>query len=156
MQEAPAVQAFWEQFLSQQPDPSQVADRFYESFYFSDNEPIANELATLVLEGTKTATSAALWEVENSGKRLIRPGDLSIVTNWQGEPVCIVETTEVRLLPFKDIDEQFAYDYGEGERNLAWWKSALWETYQRICAGLNKEPSPEMLLVCERFKVVYP
>jgi uncharacterized protein YhfF len=155
MQESTAVQAYWDEFVGKQPDPAQVAGRFYESFYFSDNEPTANELADLVLAGTKTATSAALWEIENSGKRLIQPGDLSIVTNWQGEPVCVVETTEVRLLPFKDIDEQFAYDYGEGDRTLDWWKTALWKTYQRICAGLNKEASPDMLLVCERFKVIY-
>ena len=77
-----------------------------------------------------------------------------MVTNWAGQPVCIMETTEVRIIPFKDVDEAFAYDYGEEERTLVWWKSAVWQTYSRICADLNQQPSEDMLLVCERFRVV--
>ncbi len=155
MKELSKAEAYWQAFVQEQPDPSEVAARFYESFYFSSTEALANELAESVLKGVKTATSALVWEVEADGKRVVRPGDFSVVTDWAGQPVCIIETTEVRIIPFKDVDEQFAYDYGEEERTLSWWKTALWESYTKICATLGKEPSEDMLLICERFKVVY-
>ena len=149
-----SVEAYWQAFVNKQPDPTATAARFYESFHFGSNEALANELAELVSQRVKTATSALVWEVEAEGKRFVQPGDFSVVTNWAGQPVCIMETTEVRIIPFKDVDEAFAYDYGEEERTLAWWKLALWQTYSHICADLDKQPSEDMLLVCERFRVV--
>jgi uncharacterized protein YhfF len=155
MEVKPVLKAYWQKFLETQPDPAATAQRFYESFYFGGSEAIANELAELVVKGVKTATSALVWEVEAEGKPFVKPGDLSIVTTWDGQPVCVIETTEVRILPFNAVDAQFAYDYGEEERTLEWWRGALWASYQKICADLGKESSPDMLLVCERFKVVY-
>ena len=38
--------------------------RFYEAFHFDDNEPSANELAKLVLVGTKRATAGLVWSFE--------------------------------------------------------------------------------------------
>lgn len=149
-------QEFWQDFLKTQDDPEIVNARFYESFYFSSTPELANELAGLVLKGTKTATSALVWETAAENKPPVLPGLYSIVTDWEGCPVCVIETTEVRIKPFKEVDAQFAYDYGEEARTLEWWKEAMWDTYSRICAGLNKNPSPDMLLICERFKVVYP
>ncbi len=155
MTELSKAEAYWQAFVQKQPDPAASARRFYESFYFSSTEALANELAELVVKGIKTATSALIWEVEAEGKPLVQPGNLSIVTDWDGNPVCVIETTEVRIIPFKEVDPQFAYDYGEEERTLEWWKAALWASYGRICVDLNKIPSEDMLLVCERFKVVY-
>jgi uncharacterized protein YhfF len=149
-------QQFWQNFLKTQSDPEFVNERFYESFHFSSTQELANELAGLVLDGTKTATSTLIWENEAENKPLVLPGLYSIVTDWDGRPVCVIETTEVRIKPFKEIDAEFAHDYGEEARTLEWWKEAMWQSYSRICAGLNKTPSPDMLLICERFKVVYP
>lgn len=148
--------AFWQAFLQTQADPETANTRFYESFHFSSRQSLADELAGLVLNGTKTATSALVWENEAENKPVVKPGDYSIVTGWDGHPVCVYETTEVTIKPFKDVDAAFAYDYGEEERTLEWWQTAMWETYKTICADLGKIPSPEMLLVCERFKVVFP
>jgi len=146
----------WQNFLQTQPDPAEAERRFYESFYFSSTEALANELAGLVVKGIKTATSALLWEIEAENKPLVQPGNYSIVTDWDKNPVCIMETTEVRLVPFKEVDARFAYDYGEEERTLEWWREAMWDSYQKICHSLGKEPSQDMLVICERFKVVYP
>lgn len=155
MNEPSKIEEYWQAFLKTQPDPAATVQRFYESFYFSNSEAVANELAQLVRQRIKTATSALVWENEAEGKPTIRPGDLSIVTGWDKNPVCIIETTEVELKPFKDVDEKFAYDYGEGERTLAWWKEALWDYYAQICASLGQEPSADMVLICERFKVIF-
>jgi uncharacterized protein YhfF len=80
---------------------------------------LANELAALVVRGEKTATSDLLWYYEQLGRELWRVGNLHIVCDWEWRPVCVIETVELRIRPFKDVDERFAFDYGEGERTLA-------------------------------------
>lgn len=150
----PPIQAFWQEFLCAHPGTG-TEERFLEHFSFGTNAASADELARLVVAGTKTATSTALWEYEGTDRRVPRPGDLSIVTDGEARPVCVIETTEITIIPFRDVDADFARDYGEGDGTLAWWKRAMWATYGHILAGLGKQPSAEMPLVCERFRVVY-
>jgi len=59
------------------------------------------------------------------------------------------------LKSFSEVDEQFAYDYGEGERTLAWWRKEMMQYYNKICKRIDKTPSENMSLVCERFRVLY-
>jgi len=147
-----AIDAFWDSYARTHPDAA--ARGYSEAFHFGDTERMANELAALVAAGVKTATSAMLWSYAE-GERLLQEGDRCIVTTWDNEPVCIVETTEMRIVPFKDVDAQFAYEYGEGDRTLEWWREHLWEYYAEECAALGREPTEEMPLVCERFRVVF-
>jgi uncharacterized protein YhfF len=51
---------------------------------------------------------------------------------------------------FDDVDEQFAYDEGEGDRSLAYWREAHKCYFTRL--GLFQ---PDMMLWCERFRVDY-
>ena len=64
--------------------------------------------------------------------------------------------TEVLIKPFNEIDEQFAFDYGEDARTLAQWRVECWEYFTTFCASIGREPSETMPLVCQRFRCVYP
>jgi ASCH domain len=77
------------------------------------------------------------------------------VTDWKHHPVCPIQTTEVNTVPFREIDAQFAYDYGEGERALVWLKPQLWDYYVQECTLIGRQATEEMPLVGERFQVVY-
>ena len=68
--------AFWSAFAKSIPGVDE--ERFYEAFHFCYTEELANELAELVLRGTKRATAGAVWTFEAERKRLPQPGDLSI------------------------------------------------------------------------------
>ena len=81
-------------------------------------------------------------------------GDYSIVMNGEHHPLCVTEKTEVRILPFKDVDEASAYEYGEGERTLAWWKPHLWDYFVQECVQLDRQATVEMPIICERFRVI--
>lgn len=152
----PRVDAFWRGYLDMRPDNGAAERGYAEAFRFGNREEMVNRLAALVLDGTKTATSSLLWEYEH-GKRVTEHGDLDIVLDWQGSPVCIIEITEVRIIPFDAVDAQFVHDYGEGDRTLAWWNTNMWEWYAaEECPGLGREPARDMPVVCERFRVVYP
>ena len=82
-------------------------------------------------------------------------GHLQIVTDWHGEPVCIIEITLVSKCKYGEITESFAKEEGEGDKTLAWWRVAHWKFFSQECDELGIKPSDEMLLVLERFKVVY-
>jgi uncharacterized protein YhfF len=148
-----AVERFWQRYLLTRPDG--VGLRYFEAFGFGNTPEMADELADLVLRGIKTATSGLLWEYEDRQKPRFVVGDLHIVLSGAGKPLAVIETVELRIVPFSEIDAAFARDYGEGNRTLAWWQSHLWEYDVEECAALGRTPSPDMPLICERFKVVY-
>lgn len=147
------IEQLWNDYV--QSHPYLQEQRYFEAFRFGNTEQMANELAALVVSGVKTATSGLLWALEQEQQPVVQIGDYSIVTGWEHRPVCIIQTTEVNIVPFKDIDAQFAYDYGEGDRTLAWWKQDMWDYYVQECVRIGRQATQEMPLVCERFQVVY-
>lgn len=147
------LSAFWAEFAKATGGADE--ERFYEAFLFGDSEDMANELAELVLQGTKRATAAALWAYEAEGQRLPQPGDLSIVTDWSGKPLCVIETQSLEVVPFRQVTAEFAATEGEGDGSLAFWQRAHREFFSRECAAAGREFTESMQVVCERFAVRY-
>lgn len=117
---------------------------------FGDNAGMANELLALVLSGRKTATCGALASYESRGMAVQRPGERSIITDAEGRDACLIETIEVEIRRFDEVDETFASDEGEGDGTLEFWRAAHRAYFTR--EGLF---APDMKLVCERFRVVH-
>jgi uncharacterized protein YhfF len=46
---------------------------------------------------------------------LPQKGDLSVVLGGSGNPVFVIETVNVVILPFNEVSEQFAFEEGEGD-----------------------------------------
>lgn len=144
---------FWKDFVATcATDP---APHFLEAFHFDDNEPTANALAALVLAGTKRATAGLLWVNEQEARPLAKAGDFSIITDFSGEPVCVIQTTHVEIVPFEDVTEEFAAIEGEGDGSLRYWREEHEKYFGRECKRLGREPHPRMPVICEQFKVVY-
>jgi uncharacterized protein YhfF len=147
------VAEFWEAYAETVGGADDT--HLYEAFYFGDSEELANSLAALVLSGTKRATAGSLWSFEARSKRPPISGDLSVVTDWNGTPLCIIETDSVEVVPFDHVTAEFAASEGEGDGSLDYWRKAHREYFTRECASAGREFSEEMLVVCERFHVVY-
>ena len=147
------IAAFWSDFLMKTARAG--IPLLYDVFHFADHEAVANALAALVLRREKVATASLLWEYEVEGRRAPQPGDLSVVTSWDGLPLCVIETTEVQVQAFEDVDEGFAAAEGEGDRSLAFWREVHWSYFGRVCDKLRRERSWQMPVVCERFRVVF-
>jgi uncharacterized protein YhfF len=122
---------------------------------WGDSPEMADELGALISSGTKTATCSALWEYEAEGEALPEVGTKTVVLDGKGEPLCIIETTEVEMRPFDGVDERFAYEEGEGDRSLTYWREAHWRFFSRTLPKIGKAPTLDMPLVCERFRVIY-
>ena len=148
-----AVERFWQRYLRASSRTDEV--RYFEAFGFGNTPEMADALADLVLRGIKTATSGLLWEYEDRQKPHYAVGDLHVVLNGAGEPRAVIETVELWTMQFSEVDAAFAWDYGEGDRTLAWWQTHLWEYYAEECATLGRTPLPDMPLICERFRLVY-
>ena len=129
--------------------------RFFEAFQFGDSAALADELGQLVLSGSKRATTGSFWSFEAAGKRLPQPGDLSVVTDGQGTPLCVIETTQVDVMPFDDVSAEFAAVEGEGDGSLSFWRQAHIAYFTRECEGAGRTFSGGMPVSCERFRVVY-
>ena len=147
------IHSFWKSF--EETIGCDASSRFYESFHFDDNETAANKLGDLVLQGRKRATASLLWAYETNNSPIPKVGDLSVVINWQKEPLCIIETTRVEIVPYEDVSEAFAAVEGEGDGSLRHWREVHWSYFSRECQSLGKEPSLRMPIICECFKVVY-
>ena len=128
--------------------------RFYEAFSFGDSSAMADELGKLVLAGIKRATAGSVWSYESTG--VPKPGDLSVVTDSNGAPLCIIETVQVDIVPFSAVSEEFAATEGEGDGSLDYWRKAHFEYFTRECESSGRSFDQEMLLACERFRVVHP
>ncbi len=147
------IRSFWDEF--QGAMGYDASERFYEAFHFDDNERDANELARLVLAGTKRATAGLLWSFEAVNKPLPKRGVFSVVTNWHSEPQCVIETTNVAVVPFEEVTECFAAREGEGDKTLRHWREVHWSYFCRECERIGKEPNLRMPVVCEEFSLVY-
>ena len=127
----------------------------YTAEQFGDSVSLADELGDLILQGIKTATCSALWEWESERSELPQVGSKTIVLDGRNRPLCIIETTEVAIRPFSEVDAQFAFEEGEDNRSLASWQQEHWKYFSRVLPKIGKQPTSKMLLVCERFRVVY-
>ena len=149
------VEAFWQRFLESQSDPAAARSRFYESFRIGSGPEDADEGVRLIRSGQKTATSSLLWEYQVKAKPLPRVGSLSLVEDGRGEANCVVETSWLEVLPFDQVEADFASDYGETDGTLEGWRRLCWEYYAVSCAELGRTMSLDAPLVCERFRVVF-
>lgn len=112
------IEDFWADFLKN--TGRDASTTYLECYHFDLNEHSANELLELVLSGRKQATSTSLYYFEKNGVKLPEPGDLSIITDWSGTPRCVIETTEVQILPFKDMTYELCKWEGEDDCLESW------------------------------------
>lgn len=148
------INAFWQRYLAARGEPEgKLAAP--EAWSFGDNPALADELCQLVLAGIKTATCSLLWEYEADGEALPQEGQLSIILDGQGKPSAVIETTQVIIQPFNQVDASFAYEEGEDDRSLESWRREHWRYFSRTSQSKGWQLGENMPLVCERFRLAY-
>jgi uncharacterized protein YhfF len=151
----PAVKDFWNKYLDTLPEEQRAEMKMPEAWAFGDGGEMADELGTLAIKGIKAGTASLVKEYEAENGTLPKAGDLSIILDGHGRPLGIIETTSVEIKPFKEVDAKFAYDEGEGDRSLKYWRQVHKRFIGRTCAEIGISFSEDLLVVCERFKVIY-
>lgn len=156
MSKSQTTDAFWQAYLKTLADDHPHRSATYTAWAFGDSPTMANELGALVTAGVKTATASAIWEYEADDEPLPEVGELSLILDGDEKPLCIIETTEVRILPFNEVDADFAYDEGEDDRTLLSWRRAHETFFKRTLPRIGREFDETMPILCERFRVIYP
>jgi uncharacterized protein YhfF len=104
------------------------AARYFLPMSIGTSTADADEGAAAILSGTKTLTSSPFWEFADG--RIPFVGALSVLLNGSRQPVAIVETTRIEVMPFSAISDELAFAYGEGERTAAWWRKFMGHWYR--------------------------
>jgi uncharacterized protein YhfF len=122
---------------------------------FGDGPTQQDELCALVVAGPKRATAAlALWYERESVPKPVA-GGLSIALDGGGVPRAVLQTTGVHEARFCDVDAAFAADEGEGDGSLDYWRAAHEAFFTRELAEVGLVFSPTMVVVCERFQLLW-
>lgn len=119
-----------------------------QTFVFGDSRALCDELLALVRAGAKTATCQALRVFGDGGDPLPVVGRRDIALDFDGTPQLVIETTEVTIRRFCDVDAGFALAEGEDD-TLAGWQAGHRAYFARTGGW-----SADMPLVCERFRLV--
>ena len=133
--------------------PDKKADDTYLAWQYGCAQ---DKLAQLTLQGTKTATASSypVYKAENEPVPAV--GDYSIILDSQNQAVCIIQTTQIDIVPFYQVEEEQAYLEGEGDRTLTYWREVHRTFFESEMQSIHQKFTEDMLVVCERFKIVYP
>lgn len=114
----------------------------------------AETLLSLVLQGKKRANCSAYDFYLQQKKELPTPG-YTILCTPQGEAACILHIDKVTLHKFSDISPSFAFKEGEGDFSLNYWRKVRGSFFTRKFSEAGWHFTPDKILVCEEFHVVY-
>ena len=139
------VEDFWRRFVA-----ATGIDGPYTPWGFGNSERMMTDLALLVRDGPKRAT-ASLPSEYAADEPLPRPSDLSVILDGRGEPVCVIRTTHVEVRRFGEVDADFAWTEGEGDRTLEDWRDG----HLRYFAGAGQPIDDSSDIVLERFELLW-
>jgi uncharacterized protein YhfF len=141
------IDRFWEAYCKEY----EMKNKNYVDAFRFGVEP--DWLVDLVLEGKKTATTSGHIFYEIDHEPLPKIGQYDIILNSKDEPKAVIQITSVDVLPMNEVTEEFALAEGEGDYEH--WKNAHQEFFTNELAMYDLTFESNMLVVCERFKVVY-
>ena len=144
--------SFWREVREQHPElPEAVPD----AWAFGATPAHADGLLELVLAGIKTGTASSLWDYEATGDPEPYVGEFSIILDGTGTPRAVLETTDLQTVPFDEVTAEHAHSEGEDDRTLASWRE-IHERYWRAHSENPRGFAPDMPVICERFRLVFP
>jgi uncharacterized protein YhfF len=144
------AQQYWNEFWKGKAQPTLVKAEQFGAEYTE----MANELAQLIIEGKKTATCSHYDSYRIEDEPIPVVGLHTIILNSQDEPVAIIETINVQIIPMNKVSVDFAAAEGEGDLSYEYWWEGHKSFFTEELAKYGKEFSEDMLLICERFKLV--
>jgi uncharacterized protein YhfF len=151
MEALSTVEHFWNTYLSTLPEDH--AHRYLtlpEAWSFGNDPEMADDLGGLVMQGKKTATCSRYL-----GENILDSATISVLLNGQEQPWGVVETFEITVKRYCDVTAEWAAAEGEGDLSLEHWQNEHWAFFSRGALEDGYEVSTEMLLLCERFRVLY-
>jgi uncharacterized protein YhfF len=146
------IERFWLDY--QRACNPQVAG--FSATAFGSTRTLADEHAALIREGTKRAHATLERDFEAEGDELPRAGEHVVVLDGRGTPQAIVRLSHVERRYFNEIDAEFAFECGEGDRTLAWWLTAYRQEFAERAEAQGFQVGERAVLILEYFELVWP
>jgi uncharacterized protein YhfF len=121
--------------------------------------PLRDRLISAILDGRKVTTTSLALEYEIEREPLPSEGQRSVVVDSNNQPVCVIETAEVLIVPLGEVGYEHVVDEGEGYATVSDWRAAhenFWRS-KEMTASLGDSTfilDDATLVVLERFRVI--
>lgn len=115
-----------------------------------------DKLAHFVLTGPKRATASLYNALIANKEPMPVEGGFSVILDSKDNAICIIKTTKVTILPFREVTETMAWIEGEGDRSLRYWQEVHREFFNLDATAIGLKFQEEMQIVFEEFELVYP
>lgn len=146
-----AIPEFWNEFKKSHPD----AGNQYLAWAFGGSAQQADELAALVIDGTKTATASLYQLYRWTNEPVPKAGDYNIILDGCQSPVCVIRTTKITVVPFADVTPEHAKLEGEGDLSLDYWREVHWKFFTEEAEAANHHFFETDPIVCEEFELLW-
>jgi uncharacterized protein YhfF len=153
MSESTNIEDFWQQFCRANPEINPKTK--YDFWCFGNTAEMAKRLGKLVLKGDKRATTTLLESAQKEGYEP-SVGDYTVITDFEGSPIGVIQITEIKVLPFDKVDEEYALVEGEGDKSLDYWREGHRRFFTIDAAEYGVEFSEKSLVICQKFNLLYP
>lgn len=147
------IQDFWNDFL-EKTNQNEDEVGFSGELQFEDNNFTGLEKLNLVFSGKKTVIFSPFEAYAINREPMPLNGEVYIVEDRNKEPRCIIEVTDVLVLPFNDVGWELARQEGEDE-NLEQWREKQREYMKDEADLCGFEFNDSSKVVAQIFHVVY-
>lgn len=143
---------FWQAFLEQTGTPeNSYCNR---CTYFGESEEESVEIMEQLLRGEKTAISHCVPRYIVTRSSMPKVGDYTMVTDYYGNPGCILKCVDVVIDPIGAIPAEIAEREGEGE--LALWQQRKRQEFQALSQKSGFHYNDELPVLMELVERVFP
>ena len=144
---------FWKQYLKDTNQKEEDAV-FSGELVFEDEGMTGQTQLSMVLSGAKTAMFTPLETIEINMEKVPVAGEVYVVLDTEEEPRCLIELTDVKIIPLNEISWELAQKDGEDE-NMQDWQDKMKEFLEEEADLCGFEAKADSKIVCEVFKLVY-
>lgn len=144
---------FWQAFLEETGTPENTVLNEYTYFGSSEEESVT--VLEQLLAGEKTAVSHCIPDYLVKKRRMPRVGDYTMVTDFYGNPCCILHTTDVTIAPMPEIPEDLRAQDCPGIQPAAWLAQKQAE-YRDLAGHSSFHYHDEIPVLMETVALVYP
>ncbi|MBQ3966928.1 MAG: ASCH domain-containing protein [Treponema sp.] len=147
------AEEYWEAYLAATHQNKEEA-AFSGELMFEDEGFTGMSQLALILGGQKTAVFSPFPAYEINREPLPLAGEVYIVEDTNGKPRCIIEVTDVNVIPFGEVSWEMAQREGEDENLQAWReKQREYMSDEADLCGFDFNDGTKV--VFEVFKVIY-
>lgn len=144
---------FWEAFLEQTDTPETTV--MTDVTYFGGSEEESVAILEQLLSGEKTAVGHCIPAYLAAKRRMPRIGDYTMVTDFYGNPCCILHTSDVNIAPMPEIPAELRN--GEyPDLTAEAWLARKQQECRDMAERMKFHYHEEIPLLMETVELVYP